>query len=93
MYLGYTGVVTFQNAKKVLGAVEDTPLDRLLLETDAPYMAPVPYRGQRCDSTMIEKTAERIAELKGETAERIIDRAFDNTCVLFGLDAAALRRG
>ena len=73
--------------------MEDTPLDRLLLETDAPYMAPVPYRGQRCDSTMIEKTAERIAELKGEPVERIIDRAFDNTCALFGLDAAALRRG
>ena len=93
MYIGYTGVVTFQNARKVLGAVEDTPLDRLLLETDAPYMAPVPYRGKRCDSTMIPETAKCIAELKGETVETIIDRAFDNTCTLFGLDAKSLRKG
>ena len=47
MYIGFTGVLTFKNAKKAISALEQVPLDRLLLETDCPYMAPVPFRGKR----------------------------------------------
>lgn len=86
MYLGFTGVVTFQNAKHVIEAVAVTPLDRLLLETDCPYMAPVPHRGKRCDSRMIEHTAQRIAEIKGIPTQELIDIATENTCRLFGIN-------
>lgn len=91
IYLGYTGVVTFPNARKVIGAVEDTPLDRLLLETDCPYMAPVPLRGKRCDSSMIRYTAERIAQIKGISPDEIIRSAYENTCRLFGIALPALQ--
>lgn len=86
LYLGYTGIVTFSNAKRVLEAVAATPLDRLLLETDCPYMAPIPHRGTRSDSRMIKHTAERIAEIKGIPTQELIDIATENTCRLFGVD-------
>ena len=85
MYLGYTGAVTFKGAKRVIGSVEITPPDKLLLETDCPYMAPVPYRGQRCESWMIAKTAEKIAEIKGIDPLDVINRAYRNACELFGI--------
>lgn len=86
MYVGFTGAVTFKNASKLLTAVQAVPMERLLLETDCPYMAPVPYRGKRCDSSMIEKTAERIGELKELPAQEVVDRARENTCRLFGIE-------
>ena len=61
------------------------PLDRLLLETDCPYMAPVPHRGKRCDSRMIYATAEKLAELHGEDTQRLIDHARENTLNCFGI--------
>ncbi len=83
MYIGFTGVVTFSNAKKVLEAVAVTPLDRLLLETDCPYMAPAPYRGKRCDSSMIAYTAAKIAEIKGISAQQLIDIATENAMRMY----------
>ena len=83
MYIGYTGVVTFNNARRVLEAVRITPLDRLLLETDCPYMSPVPHRGERCDSTMIPCTADKIAEIKGIPVQQLVDAATENTRRLF----------
>lgn len=65
MYIGFTGALTFKNARKAVEVVQYAPADRLLLETDCPYMAPVPLRGQRCDSTMLPYTLARMAELKG----------------------------
>lgn len=85
LYLGFTGVVTFQNARHVAEAVAATPLNRLLLETDCPYMAPVPNRGKRCDSRMIAFTAERVAEIKGIPVQELVDIATENTCRLFGI--------
>lgn len=82
-YLGYTGVVTFPNAKKAIRSVEATPMDRLLLETDAPYMAPVPCRGKTCTSDMIAYTAAKIAEIKNLPVQEVIDRARENTLRLF----------
>lgn len=73
MYIGFTGVLTFKNAKKALRALEAVPLDRLLLETDCPYMAPEPLRGHRCDSSMICYTAEKAAQIKGVSTQELLD--------------------
>lgn len=85
MYVGFTGVVTFPNARKTLEAVRAVPMERLLLETDCPYMAPVPFRGKRTTSDMIQYTAQAIAEQKGLSAQEVIDIARKNTCRLFGI--------
>ena len=71
-YLGIGGVLTFKNAKKLKEAVEIAPIERLLLETDCPYLAPVPNRGKRNDSTNIHYVAEELARLKGMTPEEVI---------------------
>lgn len=90
MYIGFTGVVSFKNAKKTHEVAKMVPLDRLLLETDCPYMAPVPYRGERSTSDMIAKTAEAIALLRGIPAQEVIDAAYENTLRLFSIpDATA----
>lgn len=73
MYIGFTGVLTFKNAKKALRALEAVPLDRLFLETDCPYMAPEPLRGRRCDSSMICYTAEKAAQIKGVSTQELLD--------------------
>lgn len=86
MYLGFTGVVTFKNARKVIEALEITPLDRILIETDCPYMAPVPYRGKRCDSRMLIHTAEKIAEVKGVRTEELIKISNENAKRLFSIE-------
>ena len=83
MYIGFTGVLTFKNAKKALAACEAVPIDRLLLETDCPYMAPEPHRGERCDSSMIEFTAAKMAEIKGVSTEEMIEIANKNGRKLF----------
>lgn len=78
MYISFTGVLTFKNAKKALKALEAVPIDRLMLETDCPFMAPVPFRGSRCDSSMIEKTAEKAAEIKEMSVQEILDATCKN---------------
>lgn len=85
MYIGFTGVVTFKNARKAKMAAEAVPVDRLLIETDCPYMAPVPNRGQRNFSGNLIYTAAALAEIKGMTAEDIIMKTAENTERLFGL--------
>lgn len=85
MYISFTGVVTFKNARKAQESVMAIPIDRLLLETDCPYMAPEPNRGKRCDSRMIAYTAAKIGELKGLSAQEIIDAATENTKRLFNI--------
>jgi len=86
MYIGFTGALAFKNSKKAKRACEAVPAERLLLETDCPYMAPPPYRGQRCDSSMISETAKAMAEIKGVTAQQIIDITNKNACTLFGIN-------
>ena len=85
MYLGIGGVITFNNAKKLPDVVKMLPLDRLLLETDAPYLTPVPYRGKTNHSEMIYLTAQKIAEIKGTTLEQILEISYNNANKLFGL--------
>ena len=85
MYIGFTGVLTFPNARRALEAVEAIPLDRLVLETDCPYMAPVPFRGRRCDSTMIVHHAQVMAGLKGIDTQQMIDIANENGRRVYGI--------
>ncbi len=85
MYIGIGGVVTFQNARKLVEVAREIPLDRLLLETDAPYLAPVPLRGHRCDSSMIRHTAAAIAAIRGITTDEVLAAAERNARELFGL--------
>ncbi len=77
-YISLGGVVTFKNARHSVEVASEIPLDRLLLETDAPYMAPVPFRGKRCDSSMILYAAEKIASLRGITAQELLDITAQN---------------
>ena len=85
MYIGLGGAVTFKNARVPVEVAKMVPPDRLLLETDCPYMAPVPFRGKRNDSSLIAYTAERIAEIRGEDAQKLIDRACRNAETFFGI--------
>ena len=85
LYIGLGGAATFKNARKPVEVAESLPLDRLLVETDAPYMAPVPMRGKRCDSSMIAHTAARLAEIRGISAEALLDATRENANRLFGL--------
>lgn len=84
MYIGVTGICTFQNAKKLKNALPIIPRDRLLLETDCPYMAPVPYRGKRCDSTMLPATAAGVARAWGISVEEVLTRTYENAVTLYG---------
>ncbi len=85
MYIGLGGVVTFKNARVPVEVAAAVPLDRLLLETDAPYMAPVPFRGKRCDSTLIPYAAAKIAELRSLETEEVLRITAENTRRLFGI--------
>lgn len=85
MYIGLGGAVTFKNARKPLEVAAIIPDDRLLLETDCPYMAPVPFRGSRCDSTMIAYTAQKLAEERGCEVQSLIDKCRVNAKELFKL--------
>ena len=78
MYVGFTGVITFKNAKKPCKALAEVPIDRLLLETDCPYMAPEPFRGRRCDSSLIAYTAQAAASIKGLDAQELLDITCEN---------------
>lgn len=85
MYIGMGGAVTFKNARRPVEVMEYLPAEYLLLETDAPYMTPVPFRGQRCDSSHIANTAEKIAEIKSMDAQELIDICNKNAKSLFGI--------
>ena len=63
--VSFTGIVTFKNAQEVRDTVEATPLDKLMVETDSPFLAPMPFRGKRCEPAYTRHTAERVAEVKG----------------------------
>ena len=78
--------MTFKNARRALEAVRAVPMDRLLVETDCPYMAPVPYRGKRCDSSMIPMTAGRMAEEKGCTLEEMLRQTGENAKWFFSVE-------
>lgn len=83
MYIGLGGAVTFKNAVKPVEVAKYVPADRLLIETDCPYMTPVPFRGKRNDSSLIPYTAQKIAEVRGCTPQKILDLTAENAKTLF----------
>ena len=83
MYIGVGGSVTFKNAKKTAEIAKEVPLDRLLLETDCPYMAPVPYRGKRNTSAFLQEIALTVASIRGMDAQTLVDRTAQNAERLF----------
>lgn len=85
MYIGLNGVVTFNNARKSLEVAREIPLDRLVLETDCPYLAPAPFRGKRNDSSLISFTAEKIASVLNMDAQKLIDITSENAKRLYGI--------
>ena len=87
-YISISGIVTFRNAEDLRAIVRDVPLDRLLVETDAPYLAPVPHRGKRNEPAFIAATAAYVAELKGMETKEL---AAATTANFFRLFAKAAR--
>lgn len=85
MFIGLNGVATFKNARKSLEVVKEIPLDRLVLETDCPYLAPEPHRGKRNDSSFIPFVAERIGEVLGISAQEVLDKTCQNAKKLYNL--------
>ena len=86
LYLGVGGTLTFKGASKPVQVVEYAPMDRILLETDSPYLAPVPYRGKRNVPAYTEVVAKRIAALKGKTPEEIAAQTWNNACVMLNIE-------
>ena len=84
-YFGIGGVLTFKNAKKLVEAADVIPLERIVLETDCPYLAPVPNRGKRNDSSNIQYVIEKLADIKGVTKEQIAEVTYQNACRVYGL--------
>lgn len=85
MHIGLGGAVTFKNAKKPVEVAKYVPLERLVLETDCPYMTPVPFRGKRNDSSLISVTADFIAELKGISTQELLDKTHENAKNIFAI--------
>ena len=84
-YIGFTGVLTFKNARRALEAAAAIPLERIVIETDCPYMAPEPYRGRRNDPSYVPLVAQKIAELRGLPAATVAQATWDNARKLFCL--------
>lgn len=85
-YIGLGGPVTFKNAKLPKEVAQEVPLDRLLIETDCPYLAPHPYRGKRNETGYVSFVAESIAQIRGMSVEKLADTTFKNTIRLFRLE-------
>jgi TatD DNase family protein len=85
IYIGFTGIITFKNAQNVRDAAAIVPDSRMLLETDSPYMAPIPYRGKPCHSGYIPYIANKLAEVKGKPVEEIYRQVRENTRRCYGI--------
>ena len=85
-YLGFDGPITYKNARRAPEVVAITPLDRIVIETDAPYLTPVPFRGKRNDSRYLNYVVEKLAEWKGITAVEMERITFENGKRLYGME-------
>ncbi|MCR5556096.1 MAG: TatD family hydrolase [Butyrivibrio sp.] len=84
-YIGIGGVLTFKNARKMVEVMEDTPMDRILLETDCPYLAPEPFRGKRNSSLYLPYVVQKMAEVKGISTDEVISITRENARTMYGL--------
>lgn len=85
-YLGFDGPITYKNARKAIEVLEICPTDRMLIETDSPYLSPVPQRGKRNDSRNLRYVIDKIAEVKGLTAQQAEELTWENGKRLFGIE-------
>ena len=85
-YIGIGGVLTFKKARKMVEVMEDTPMDRILLETDCPYLAPEPFRGKRNSSLYLPYVVKKMAEIKGISADEVISITRENARTMYGLN-------
>lgn len=85
-FISFSGVITFKNANRILESLAAVPLDRLLIETDCPYLAPVPMRGKTNHSGYLKYTAARAAEVLGVDTDTLAEATYKNACALFGID-------
>ena len=83
IHFGIGGVVTFKNAKRLVEVVEKVPTERLLLETDAPYLAPMPYRGQRNEPSYLEEVIKKISQIKNIEENELSEMLINNTKRVF----------
>lgn len=83
LYISLSGIVTFKNARDLQATAKEIPQDRLLIETDAPFLAPVPHRGRPCEPAFVADTARFLAELRGEPVEMLADYSSANFRALF----------
>ena len=83
LYISISGIVTFKNARDLQETARELPADRLLIETDSPFLAPVPHRGRPCEPAFVADTARFLAELRGEPVEQLADRTSANFRRLF----------
>ncbi len=83
--ISFPGIITFPKATNVHEAARDIPLEQIMVETDAPYLAPVPYRGKRCESAYVRHTAERLAEIKKVTFEEVARITTENALRFYGI--------
>ena len=84
-YISVGGILTFANSQELREIIRGLPMDRILLETDAPYLTPVPYRGKRNEPAYVVHVAEALANLKGITFDEVAETTTLNACKLFGL--------
>ncbi|ADQ03808.1 hydrolase, TatD family [Caldicellulosiruptor owensensis OL] len=85
IYISVGGVITFQNAKKLIEVVKEYPLELLMLETDSPYLTPHPYRGKRNDSTYLKYVIQKIAQIKDVSEDEVIEKTTQNAKNFFGI--------
>ncbi len=85
LYIAFGGALTFQNAKKALEIAGKLPMDRLLIETDCPYMTPVPFRGKRNDPSLVQLVCEKLAEIRKMDVEEVAEVTLQNGLRLFGM--------
>ncbi|MCC6545358.1 MAG: TatD family hydrolase [Nitrospirae bacterium] len=83
LYISFSGVITFKNARNILDIVKAIPINRILIETDAPFLTPVPYRGKRNEPAYVRQVAEKIAEVKGISLEELGRAVMSNASRLF----------
>ena len=84
-YVSFAGPITYKNAKNLKEAAQSVPLNRILIETDCPYLTPEPFRGKRNEPLYVKKVAEEIARLRNISVEEVANHTFENTCRLFGI--------
>ncbi len=85
-YVALNGILAFDKTGRLAEVCKNLPSDKILIETDAPYLAPPPYRGKRNEPAYVKHVAEKIAELRGETIEQVAEYTFNNACSIFGIN-------